>query len=314
MAVLHGDSSPTTIALQWRSILPTLHLHRRSRYSDEVRHFLAVQQNLQAQKEVIELTIEFSDRIRALLPKEISTRLTHHLSQEGLTVLQAMDEVLSPRKKRISCLYTDIRGFTRGTKDLDNYIGGAVIPNVKECTLPIEENHGIPRKIGDLIFAYFDNENPFVNTLRCVSAGLRIARFNHEFNRNSHQQFKIRRHVLISHGDAVVGNIGGFDSSIEITALGSPVNLLSRVDELTKAAELQSYLYEPCLVLCSETAAEIQRDANRVYAIKRLELSSLGLRIRDFEEVEEIFLMPANSANEQVLRRALDIVEQRLLK
>ncbi len=80
---------------------------RRSRYSDEVRHFLAVQQNLQAQKEVIELTIEFSDRIRALLPKEISGRLTHHLSQEGLPCCKRWTKCYPP-KRNVSLAYIRI--------------------------------------------------------------------------------------------------------------------------------------------------------------------------------------------------------------
>ena len=87
----------------------------RSSYVDEVKYFLAVQENVRSQRSSIEMNIEFNDRISALLPKEISMRLGHYLAERGWTVLQAMDEVLSSKKKDISCIFSDIRGFINDT-------------------------------------------------------------------------------------------------------------------------------------------------------------------------------------------------------
>ena len=193
----------------------------RSKYLDDIKYFLAVQQNATSQKQVIELSIDFNDRIRALLPKEISRRLTYYLSKRGLTVLQAMDEVLQPQQKEICALFSDIRGFTEGTKDLDRFINHGVLPNVRECASAIESNQGIPRKIGDLIFAYFDDRNKYINLIRSIRAGMEIAKVNQAFNENNSNGVEIRRHILIATGEAIVGNLGGMDSSIEITALGS---------------------------------------------------------------------------------------------
>jgi class 3 adenylate cyclase len=279
----------------------------RSKYKQEIDHFLAVQQNLQAQKQVIELTIDFSDRIRALLPSEISRRLNHHLSREGLTVLQAMDEVLRPRKKQVACLYSDIRGFTQGTKNLDTFVRHGVIPNVKQCTVAIESSHGIPRKVGDLIFAYFDDENIYVNILRSLKAGMDIVSINEAFNRTNPQRVEIRRHVLISSGEAIVGNIGGFDSSLEITALGSPVNLLSRVDELTKVEPLKNRVQDATLLLCSHTARRI-RELQLGLRMEALCLPELGMKIRDFEEEENLWLMLATPENQTALEGAIDYI------
>ena len=60
--------------------------------------------------------------------------------------------------------------------------------------------------------------------------------------------------MLIANGDAIVGNLGGYDSSIEITALGSPVNLLSRIDEITKLPRFREVVRESDLVFCPTTA------------------------------------------------------------
>ena len=52
----------------------------------------------------------------------------------------------------------------------------------------------------------------------------------------------VNRHILISFGEALVGNIGGHNSSTNITALGTPVNILSRIDEITKNDNIRSLL------------------------------------------------------------------------
>lgn len=282
----------------------------RSKYIDDIRYFLAVQQNALSQKQVIELSIEFSDQIRSLLPREISRRLTYYLSTQRLSVLQAMGEILQPTQKEICCLYSDIRGFTEGTKDLDRFINHGVLPNVRECTSAVEQNGGIPRKIGDLLFAYFDDDNNYVNLVRSIQTGIDIAKVNQSFNENNSRQVHIQRHILISTGDAIVGNLGSMDSSIEITALGSPVNLLSRVDELTKSAALKPHLAKPCLILCDRTA-DLLREINLNLDIKKISLSELGLHIRNFEDVDSIWLLEVTHTTERLLGTANNYIRQK---
>src|SRR4030095_14168321 len=270
----------------------------RSKYAGDVRYFLANQRYISSQKRMIEMNIEFSDRIRAFLPKEISGRLAQHLSENRLTVLQAVDQVLAPAGRQIACLFTDIRGFTKGTKQSDSFIFDGVIPNVGTCSGLIEKHRGIPRKVGDLLFAYFDDRSIYTNLIRCLLAAADIVDANLRFNRNNEQQ--IRRFVLVSTGSAVVGNLGGYDSSIEITALVSPVNLLSRIDELTKTARFRDYSTENDIVLCPNTATLLQR-LELYWNIKRLGVAELGTVIRDFEEVDSVWVFPIDDHNRRVL-------------
>jgi len=267
----------------------------RSSYLNEIRYFLANQQNLESQKRFIQLNIEFTDRIRAFLPHEISKRLTRRLEENSGTVLDAVDEVLRPEEREVACLFSDIRGFTRGTKQSLAYVEG-VIPNVKKCTALIERSAGVPRKIGDLIFAYFDDPNPYVNIIRCVSAGLSLIEANQRLNQDTAIDRLVSRYVLISSGTAIVGNIGGYDSSTEITALGSPVNLLSRIDEITKTQQFRKVGAESDLILCDFTASQLNRLGLGV-EIHPVSLRSLGVTIRDFEEIETIWLVPAHQSN-----------------
>ena len=94
---------------------------------------------------------------------------------------------------------------------------------------------------------------------------------------------------LMTLGESIVGNLGGFDSSIEITALGNPVNFVSRIDEATKNIAMRHLVTNRHIVMD-------ERTANALIAIlpdfrpEPLNLRDIGVRIRDFESVDRIFL------------------------
>ena len=278
----------------------------RSGYTAELRYFKANQQNIENQRQIIELNIEFADRIRGFLPKEISSRLFRYVEERRMTILQAIEEVLRPRHREISCLFSDIRGFTRATQGSgDAFLDEGVIPNVKECTRAIENSGGIPRKIGDLLFAYFDHPNAQENLLRCFQAALGVLEANLRFNERRPGAEPINRYVLIASGEAIVGNLGGFDSSIEITALGNPVNFLSRMDEATKHPAIRHLITNRHVVMDERTANHL-RTMLPNFTPQDLNLAEFGVRIRDFENVDRIFLCLIDSPNSRATSMELN--------
>ena len=281
----------------------------RSKHLSEVKYFIANNQRIEAQKKAIEINLEFTDQIRSFLPKEISHRLDNNIKHEKMTVVQAIDNVLQPRKLNIACLFSDIRGFTQGTKNLEEFIGNGVMPNVKACTEAVEHCSGIPRKIGDLIFAYFDDTSESVNLLNAIMAGMEVARINYRFNRSGQQFPMIFRHILIATGPAIVGNLGGYNSSVEITALGSPVNFLSRLDDATKHPQLKELLGEMDLIISAE-AAETINAMQLNLQMKHVSLKDLGVEIRDFPEVEDIWLLPVSDGNYNAVIQFFKYLEQ----
>ncbi len=301
-----GISKPAAIS----GIVATLIfiLITRSKYLSDIRFFLASQQNLDAQRRMIEMNAEFTDRIRAFLPREISTRISKQLSDRRHSILQVVDEILRPAQRPIACLFSDIRGFTQSTKRSRTFLDEGVIPNIRNCNAVIEKYHGIPRKVGDLIFAYYDDSNPYINLIYCICAGLEIAHANKRFNDHQTAETRIRRHVLIANGDAIVGNLGGYDSSIEITALGSPVNLLSRIDEITKLTTFKNSVQESDLVLCPNTARLLEHLDLGCTMIK-LDLEPIGVRIRDFEETATLWLLPSTPDNQRTIFTAQQYIE-----
>lgn len=274
----------------------------RSSYLAEVKTFLVDQENIAAQKKIIELNLDFSERIRSFIPRVIAERMEDFVERARMTVLEASIEVLAPRKIDVACLFSDIRGFTQGSKDLDAFVGQSVLPEVKACSDAVERYRGIPRKIGDLIFAYFDDANIGKNVLGAVLGGMEIARLNHDMNATS-SSVEIQRYVLISSGEALVGNLGGLDSSIEITALGSPVNFLSRLDELTKHPKMKRLIDPGDLVLCERSAEII---ATMVPGLELARMDLPGLSIRDFPEVTCIYSLKATDSNYAAVISAYD--------
>jgi class 3 adenylate cyclase len=276
----------------------------RSGYLSEVRYYVANQQNIETQTRIIEMNVEFTDRLRAFLPEEIAGRLFRYVEEQKMSILQAIEEVLRPKEKVVSCLFSDIRGFTKSTQNVGDFLNDAVIPNVKECTNAVEANGGIPRKIGDLIFAYFDHPDPINNLAKCLNAGFDLIEANRRFNESRPKHHNIRRHVLISTGEAIVGNLGGFDSSIEITALGNPVNFLSRVDEVTKHQRIMPLLSGNELILDDESASCIS-SINQQIEIQRVDLRIIDVSIRDFEETSTLWILRNTQTNRDAVNSIL---------
>jgi len=279
----------------------------RSTYIANIRFFLLTQQNTESQRRNIELNIEFTDRLRSFIPQQIAKRLEDRLADGRTTVLQAVDDVLRPRKQNIACLFSDIRGFTEGSKDLDTFIGELVLPNIKACTHAVEDFGGIPRKIGDLIFAYYDDRDQQANVLRSILSGFEIAAINEEQNAGA-TSGELKRYILIAVGEAIVGNVGGFDSSVEITALGSPVNFLARVDELTKNEVFAGQLQNGDVVISEETHSVLAEIGVNLET-NRLDLAKQNVQIRDFNEVRALYSVPASDANKSSLHKSLQNLE-----
>lgn len=268
----------------------------RSKYVSDIQLFLANQRNFEQQKKFIEVNLEFTNQIKAFLPAEISKRLTYYIQENRMTTLQAIDEVLRPRTLPVACLYSDIRGFTKGSNDLKGYVSNAMLPNVKVSTELVEQHNGIPRKIGDLIFAYYDFSDLNRNIKNSILSAASISRFNMEMNESLPADQKINRYILLSCGEAIVGNLSSYKSAIEITAIGSPVNILSRIDELTKHEGLRGHLAHGDILMTS-SFAEILMKTHPDVKLSRLDLKGLSLAIRDFEEAHSIFIFKPNKTN-----------------
>jgi class 3 adenylate cyclase len=272
----------------------------RAKYVSDINLFIATQRNLEQQKKFIEVNLEFTNQIKAFLPGEISKRLTYYVQESRMTTLQAIDEVLRPRTLPVACLYSDIRGFTRESNDLHGWVSQAMLPNVKISTELVEKHNGIPRKIGDLIFAYYDSTNQLTNIMKAILSAASISRFNSEMNASLPPEQHIKRYVLLSCGDAIVGNLSSYESAIEITAIGSPVNILSRIDELTKEKSIKALLEHGDIIMTKKFAEGLLACRPKV-DVQQLDLAPLSVRIRDFDDQTCLYILKPSKKNLEAL-------------
>lgn len=278
----------------------TIALLARSSSLSDVENFLLTQENANAQARIAELRGELADRMRAFVPREIASRVDSNVSIERRSVIDAYIEVMRPMKKEVACIFSDIRGYTKSAEELDDFIGASVFPELKACSNAVEDHHGVPRKVGDLIFAYFDCPEPDLNTKRALSAAFEISRINRDFNQTASTK-QIKRYILVSSGQAIVGNIGGFDSSIEITALGPPVNYLSRLDEASKVERLASRLQTGDIILSHDFFMKCS--ANLKVEWELIDLQEIGIVIRDFPKERYVVRLPFSDESFEAMRQ-----------
>ena len=279
----------------------------RASYNSELRNFVLNEENIQAQERVIELTQEYSNRVSSFIPRVIAKRLQYKVDQEQISTFEASLEVLRPQRREISCIFSDIRGFTQGSRDLTHFVDQSVIPEVRRCSDIVEDHEGIPRKIGDLVFAYFDDTSLPLNVIRAVMAAMKIARSNADMNATL-GSIEVKRHILVASGEAIVGNIGGLDSSVEITALGNPVNYLSRLDEATKRSKLAAQLLPGDLVVCDKTL-EVLKSLRLELDYRSIDLFALDIEIRDFSDQKQIFVLSTTDYNFETMIGLLKYTE-----
>ena len=151
-----------------------------------------------------------------------------------MSITEAVDEVMRLRETEIVAIWSDIRGFTEGSKDLIGYIKESAIPNIRHMTTIASANRGIPRIVGDLILTYFDFGSRGEKVRSALNVASKIIDENKRLNKKHQSQKPISRQILVSFGEAITGNVGGALETREITALGSPINILSRVDNIAK--------------------------------------------------------------------------------
>ena len=204
-----------------------------------------------------------------------------------MSVVQATDEVLRPRNKFISCLFTDIRNFTNSSNDLDQYLSGSAIPNIKLITSITDKNGGISRVIGDLVLAYYDDFDEEKNVQDSFVSAVSICIENHNFNERVSKETQIDRYVILTSGESIVGNIGSLEHSREITSLGPCVNLTERIDRVTKEKIFQDIVPFNSIVMDPEHAEFVSKHY-RTAPIEYIEFKDKNLKVQNFSHITKL--------------------------
>ncbi|HZE21390.1 MAG TPA: adenylate/guanylate cyclase domain-containing protein, partial [Desulfobaccales bacterium] len=173
---------------------------------------------------------------------------------------------LGGERREISILFTDIRGFTTMSENLDPE---ALVKLLHDFLNPMSNiiiNQGgtIDKYMGDAIMALFgaplvQPDHPQMACRAALEMAAILASLNEEWATQGHPPLRIG--VGVNTGPVAVGNMGS-DRLFDYTAVGDNVNLASRLEGLNK--------YYGTNILISETTAHalgngfILRDVDQV--------------------------------------------------
>jgi class 3 adenylate cyclase len=165
------------------------------------------------------------------VPKEIVDKIVHDVSEEKLEI----DEL-----KTLTLMNIDIRGFSVLAKELGPQKTVSIL-NYFFTTMGeiVFKHHGIVDKyLGDGFLALFgapvsniyDADNAVTTALEMKKA---LAAINEHFSNEIDVPLSIG--ISIHTGEAVVGNIG-FEKKMDYTVIGDSVNVVFKLQDLTKFA------------------------------------------------------------------------------
>jgi adenylate cyclase len=189
--------------------------------------------------------------------KRVQAAMRRFMSQQIVDqVLERGDEdLLFGTACRASVLFADLRNFTsiaetlppRATVDLLNEV-------FTELFEAVAASGGVLDKfLGDAIMAVYGAPSPGSTMPQsAVESAVVMIRMTEALNvvRGARGQARLGLGIGIASGDVVAGTIGS-PKRMDYTVVGDPVNLASRLQQITK-------LYQAEIVICEDTAAAVE--------------------------------------------------------
>jgi len=154
---------------------------------------------------------------------------------------------MAGRRKELSVLFCDIRGFTTLSEKMPPVeVGKLLNTYFSEMIRAVFAGGGTMDKLmGDCIMAFFGdplpNEKHAVAACRCALAMLAVVE---RINGSRPEGERINVGIGVNTGQVTVGNLGASDF-VDYTVIGDNVNLASRLEGLNKVYGTQTVIGEP---------------------------------------------------------------------
>ena len=230
--------------------------------------------------------------------KRMKTTLYRYMTPSVADRVMALGEdgMMVGERKDVTVLFSDIRGYTALTEQLE---AAEVVSMLNEYFETMVEavfhcEGTLDKFIGDALMAVFGAPLPLSNhAWAAVRSALdmrrRLAAFNAD--RRLQGQSALRIGIGLSSGEVVSGNIGSH-RKMEYTVIGDGVNLSARLESITKEYGCDIVLSEHTYALCAEQVRVRELDLIRVKGkrepVKIYEL--IGDRTQPLDVDTEFFL------------------------
>ena len=200
---------------------------------------------------------------------------------------QVVDEILSEPEKLslggerrpVTILFADIQGFTSLAEDMSpEEVVGILNEYFSAMTKIIFEHQGtLDKFIGDCIMAVFGAPLAIPDhTKRALYTALEmkeeLRKLQGKWKREGKIPFRVG--IGINTGEVVVGNIGS-EERMEYTAVGSEVNLASRLESLTREYDAE--------IIISEAVYQKVKDIIKVKPLGEAKIKGMKRPVRIYE-------------------------------
>ena len=203
-------------------------------------------------------------RVRRTLEAYVSSDVVRDVLDNPASYLNA----LGGTRARVALLMTDLRGFTTISEQMDS---SKLVAQLNEYLSAMIDDifavrGSVDKFIGDAILAvwgHLNSSGPAQDTTRAIDAFFRmrasLQRLNADWAARGMTPFAMG--CGINFGEVIFGNIGS-SRKMEPTVIGDPVNVVARLEGLTK-----EYGRE---ILIGPAAAELVRDSYTLQFIDRI--------------------------------------------
>lgn len=213
-------------------------------------------------------------RTRRTLERYVSKDVVHELLDNRESLLNS----LNGTRKPITVLFSDLRGFTTLTESAD---AAGLVTQLNEyfnrMVRTVFANSGtLDKFIGDGLMAHWGSivsQGEAADACHAVRTALQMRIALAELNEiwRSRGVKTLDFGIGINSGDAIVGNLG-CDEKMEVSVIGDPVNLASRIEGATKEYHTD--------LLIGETAAELIHEQ---FLLRRVDLLLVKGKTRPVE-------------------------------
>ena len=226
----------------------------------------------------IGILIVFHDLSQVRRYSTLKTMFSRYVAEQVVDkIIDSGELTLHGEKREVSILFSDIRGFTSMTEQLEPTEVVSILNSYFSYMIDtIYHYEGMLDKfLGDGIMCIFGApiDQPD-HALRAACTALAMQRTISEFNRLQHEQERpmINIGIGINTGDAVVGNVGS-EKRLEYTAIGDHVNLAARLQAIAAGGQ----------ILISESTYQAIKHVAAVQKLKPVKIKGKELEVQIYE-------------------------------
>ncbi|MCP4405323.1 MAG: PAS domain S-box protein [bacterium] len=204
---------------------------------------------------------------------------SRYVAKQVVEKISSLDEhvMLRGEKRDITVLFSDIRGFTTMTEQLEPTEVVSILNSYFSCMIDVIYQHEgtLDKFLGDGVMCLFGApiDQPD-HPLRAARTALAMKQALNIFNRAQRQQGKrvLEVGIGINSGAAVVGNVGS-EKRLEYTAIGDNVNLAARLQSIALGGQ----------ILISESTFQAIKSQARVKKLTPAKIKGKARQVQIYE-------------------------------